>query len=251
MIRTTFFTCCNKKYQEFVPFFISSILKSNIDSAVEVGVEDIKHSDDFQKSIKYLTDLYGDRFILREVKFGNVNINGRSFGSCPNIIRFIEEPTLKNEYIYIGDVDIITLQSNITEIHLDHMNRTGLNYSNIVRPESGDKGWRRMSGLHFAKWYNYYPIGDFENLAKKSMLGHDEVFLYEIISRRNNIIESDKFRPVHGIHISPNRDISGWGVGSWIDKWMIYRNSEEFKILEELTSDEMKDNFKKIDNFKL
>lgn len=250
MIRTTFFTCCNKKYQEFVPFFASSILKNNPDSVVEVGVEDMTHSDNFQSSIKYIKDLYGDRFFLREVKFGNMNINGRSFGTCPNIIRFIEEPILKNEYIYIGDVDIITLENNITDIHLKHMSNTGLNYSNIVRPESGDRGWRRMSGLHFTKWHNYYPIGDFENLAKKSMLGHDEVFLYEVVSRTNNIIESDKFRPVHGIHISPNRDVSGWGVSSWIDKWMIYRNSEEFKILEELTSDEMKDNFKKIDNYK-
>lgn len=250
MIRTTFFTCCNKKYQEFVPFFASSILKNNPDSVVEVGVEDMIHSDNFQSSIKYIKDLYGDRFFLREVKFDIININGKSFRTCPNVIRFIEEPILKSRYIYIGDVDIITLENDITNIHLDHMSKTGLNYSNIIRPIRENEIYKRMTGLHFSKWDNYYPIGDFENLAEKSLLSLDEVFLHEIVSSKNDTIESDIFRPVHGIHISPNRDIHGWGVGKWLDKWMIYRNSEEFKILEKLTSDEIKDNFKKIDNFK-
>jgi hypothetical protein len=258
---TTFFTCCDIKYQDFVPFFISSVLKSNSDSVVEVGVEDIKYSNNFQLSIKYLKDLYGDKFLLREVKFGDRDINEKSFKVCPNVVRFIEEPILKNDYVYISDVDIIILDNNITDIHLNNMRRTGLNYSNILRPNK-----KKLTGLHFSKWDNYYPIGNIDDLA--SILNFDEVFLYYFVGRKNNIIEkiqgkADTFRPVHGIHISPNRTVypsldsfgfvkPGWGIdeNDNFHKWKLYRETEEFKVLESLTSYFMKENFVKIDSFK-
>jgi hypothetical protein len=244
----TIYTCCNGKYKEFIPIFILSSLYFNKDAFIEIGVDSIMDIDKYtSNSLNLISNNYSN-FIIREVDFSNKKINGKEYKPCANIIRFIEEPITKNEYVYISDVDIISLE-DVSKFHIEDMKSSGLGYSNIVRPKNDNSGWRRMTGLHFTKWENYYPIGDIEIYAKKGMLNHDEVFLYEFVKSKNRIDYEKTMRPVHGIHVSPNRDPAGWGIEKWKKKWIKFRNSKDFLELESISSDNMKEIFKKIDNY--
>lgn len=248
-MRTTFFTCCNKKYENFIPIFLHSILYHNYNNSdIEIGVEDLNLDENIIKCINYIKSIYKNKIELRLVNFNGIEIDNKIYNSCPNVIRFIETPIIKNEYVYICDIDIITLQHNIMQIHVDDMLNTGLNYSNIVRPIQNDN--KRMTGLHFTKWNNYYPIPNFDDLVIQNFLNHDEVFLYKLIEKNNIISEENIFRPVHGIHISLNRpDIETWGIKKWNKEWLEYRNSVEFLYLEKLFSNEIRDTIKKIDKY--
>jgi len=161
------------------------------------------------------------------------------------VIRFIETPEIKNKYVYITDVDIITLEKNISAKHIYNMKKLGTKYSNIVRPNLLPK---RLSGLHFTEWDAYYPILDYFEMATRSLLSLDEVFLYEMTARKQQINETSEFRPIHGIHISPNRDPKEWiQTVAWNEAWKNFRLSEEFLFLEQLYSDKMKEVIRIID----
>ena len=70
-----------------------------------------------------------------------------------NSIRFLIEPTIKNEFVFIGDIDIVYLIENYYDNYLiDMFNRTSC-YSNIVRPNTNNS---RLSGVHFSKWNCLY-----------------------------------------------------------------------------------------------
>lgn len=235
-MRTTFFTCCNKKYEDFIPIFLHSILYHNENVDIEIGLEDFNQTKEINDCIQYIRDHYpNSRIEIIKAYFGSRNIENKIYNSCPNVVRFIETPTIKNEFVYICDIDIITLQKNIQQIHVDDMTKNGLNYSNKVRL-SNDPA-KRLTGLHFSKWENYYPIPHYQDLIIKGLLGRDEVFLYELVKKRNKISEETTFRPIHGIHISPNRvDPIEWELKKWKKEWIEYRNSNEFLYLEKLFS---------------
>lgn len=231
------FTCCNGVYKDFIPLFALSNLISSPNHTVEVGVDvdDVSET----KAIQMLMNEYPGRLTIREVEFEK--------GKCPGMIRFITEPLTKSDYVYISDVDIITLDKNITQQHIDNIKLNSLNYSNIVRPKSN-----RLTGLHFTEFDKYYPINDYSHLSH--YFPHDENFLYGLMEERHG--EPNKevtWRPVHGIHVSLNRTIDGkpgWGVKRWMDKWRVFRNLEVFKRLEPLLTDMIKDKINQIDNYK-
>jgi hypothetical protein len=233
-MRTTFFTCVNKKYEDFIPLFIHSILYHNENADIEIGVESTSLSHKMKESIDFIKNKYSNnKIVIREVNFGRYNIDGKFYNIIPNSVRFIETPSIINEYVYIGDIDIVTLQNDVSVIHIEDMRQTGLNYSNIVRPYDNNK-MKRLSGLHFTKWESYYPVPNYNNLAKEGLLNHDEVLLYRLVTMKNDVSESHLFRPVHGIHMSPNRKSDaklGWGLGKWKNEWLSYRESNEFQYL--------------------
>lgn len=249
-MRTTFFTCCDKKYEHFIPIFVHSILYYNDDADIEIGVE---NKDELDKNvtdcISLIREWYKDaNIVIRDAYFGLHKVD-KLWRACPNVVRFIETPTIKNEYVYICDIDIITLDKNITATHVMDMEKTGLNYSNIVRPYT-DENLRRLTGLHFSKWDSYYPIPDFSDLVRQSMLNNDEVFLYNLVKKQNVISEETQFRPVHGIHISANRENpSAWGLRKRKNQWNDYRNSDEFKMIETLLDEKIHNYIIKIDDF--
>ena len=250
-MRTTFFTCCDKKYEKFIPIFLHSILFHNKNVDVEIGVEDLKQDKNIIECINYIKNIYKNKIELRIVNFGGIEIENKLYKSCPNVVRFIETPNIKNDYVYICDIDIITLQNNIMQIHIDDMNKTGLNYSNIVRPTSisDNTDKKRLTGLHFTKWSKYYPIPDFRDLIIKNLLSHDEIFLYKLVQKNNMILEDNHFRPVHGIHMSLNRPVKKWGIKKWKKEWTTYRNSTTFLYIEKLLSEEIVNSIKKIDKY--
>jgi hypothetical protein len=237
------FTCCNGQYTEFIPIFALSHLYHNPDAVVEIGVDSIKDPL-IQAGIDYVNLLYPGRLLVRECQI---------FEKTPHLTRFIETPHLIADNVYISDVDIICLVPDITAIHLADMKLTGLPYSNIVRskPEP-HTGWLRLTGLHFTPWNNYYPIPDLGDLLKSDYHNIDEAFLYQLISLKYPVFNYENdFRPVHGIHVSVNRNpLSkvGWGIDNFREEWKIFRNTVEFLGLEKLTTQYIKNVINIIDD---
>lgn len=221
-------------------------------SVVEIGTDDPY----FQPTIKPLEILkkhFGDRFLIRKVNFDYLEINGKKYTISPNSVRFITTPTFKSEYVYISDVDIITLQKDMTDIHIKNMDKTKLNYSNIVRPlKNTDGEIKRLSGLHFTPYSNYYPIPDISNLCSNGFLSHDEGLLYKIVEKRYpNFNYDESYRPVHGIHVSLNREPNGklgWGMDRWKNEWLEFRNKEIFNEIEKVLPSFLLEKIKIIDN---
>lgn len=241
------FTCCNGIYKDFIPLFVLSNLFHNDNCTVEVGVDNSNYSK-IKESLDILNNSYKDKFMIYDVNFGNQIVNKINCNTIPNTVRFFTTPKIKSKYVYISDVDIITLEKNFSEIHIKNMERTGLPYSNVVRPSSN-----RLTGLHFTPYENYYPIPNYTNLCKKNILYHDEVFLYELVKKRYPNFKLDEtFRPVHGIHVSLNRNPTGninWGMPSWGPKWSEFRSSETFLSIEPTLTEMIRDKIKIIDEF--
>lgn len=231
------FTCCNYKYSDFSPMFILSNLYHIKNSFVEVCI-DSKDSELLKLIPNSLYELYPNRFLVRLIDSNNFGV--------PGITRFITTPQVKKDYIYISDIDIINMTNNICEIHLNIMNDEELPYSNMVRENS-----MRLTGLHFSPWHNYYPIQDYDDI--RDYANQDEEFLYQLMKKRfPTLINNNKKRPVHGIHMSPNRDPHStkihWGISDvWKDTWIQFRNSKEFSLVYPSLSDRLKTNIKIID----
>ena len=252
MFDINFFTCCNNEYCNFIPLFIFSNLYNIPNSHVEIGYDNWDVLND--ESINILKEMYPNRFLLRNVKFNPITIKDKKFNSIPNTIRFITEPLVKTKYVYISDIDILTLDKNILNIHLKNMENHNLKYSNIVRPRHGNfASLKRLSGLHFTPYENYYPIPEYLDLCELGYLNHDEAFLYEIVKKRYSDFNEDlTFRPVHGIHISPNREPNGkmnWGMDKWKNEWLVLRETPEFLKIEKYFLEYLKNKIKIIDNY--
>ena len=238
MNKINFFTCCNKIYNNFIPLFILSNLYHNKDSFVEIGTDD-KNFEPTSKALEVLERYYGNKFLIREVNFNHIEHEGKKYKMIPNSVRFINEPAMKTEYVYISDVDIITLQNDICDIHINNMKKTGLPYSNIVRPlKNTENEIKRLSGLHFSPYTNYYPIPNISDLYHTGVLNHDEGLLFKIVEKKYPMFKYDEsYRPVHGIHISLNREPIGklgWGMDSWKKQWLEFRNQNIFNDVEEV-----------------
>ena len=130
------FTCCDGIYKDFIPLFIMSNLYHNDKAFVEIGV-DVDNYDKIKDSIDLLKLKFQKKFLVRKID-QDFNIYQKKFKLIPNTVRFFITPKIKTKYVYISDVDIINLQTDFQKIHVENMIKTGLPYSNIVRP-SGNR----------------------------------------------------------------------------------------------------------------
>ena len=243
---TTFFTCCDKKYECFIPIFLHSTLYHN-DVDAEICVESAeKINGNIKKSISIIRGMYPKQKIkIREGNFGSVVVGKKAYKIIPNVVRFLETPETINQYVYITDIDIICMQKDIPEIHIKNMEKSELGYDNIIRP-----GSERLTGLHFTKWGSYYPIPNYKELVLGGMLNHDEVFLYHLVKKKNPLPVELTDRPVHGIHASLNREKEeGWGIKRWKKEWIEYRGKQEFKNLMQYADLQIVEIVKKIDDY--
>ena len=179
---TLFLTSADTKYEIFVPLYIFFALTHNEDALVEIFLCDV---DAFKKknleSLRVLNDLFPNKFLFTEVNFLNYS---------PNVVRFIHEPDLKDEcdYVYIGDIDILIMDSDIEKQHKKNMLEHKIPFSNIIRPpEVTERDKFRLSGLHFAPMSSQYPLPDISDLdlsSENTTRGSDENILYEIMKRK-------------------------------------------------------------------
>ena len=97
----TVFTCCNGLYKSFIPLFISSLLHNEESDVVcEVGVDEV--TEEIRELVEVLGGLYGGRFLVRRVDF--------SSGVAAGSVRYLNEPRMKSEWVYVTDVDMIFLE---------------------------------------------------------------------------------------------------------------------------------------------
>lgn len=239
----------------FIPLYCASILYSNENIDIEIGVSCDKLSEDIEKSLEILRKLYPfsqikiDYSLFEEVKNKAILNDGRK--CIFNTVRFLTEPTIKNEYVYISDIDIIMLDKDFINCHLDDMTKNHRNYSNIVR-----KNTKRMSGLHFTKWNALYPLTVPSNI---NLLKNDEEILHDLVRTKNTIDLETTFRPVHGIHMSLNRpDVFGGQIVGWITRrdeykkeWEDFSKTIMYKMIFPHFCEEIKELIKKLEkNYK-
>ncbi|MFM2010397.1 MAG: hypothetical protein RLZZ479_788 [Bacteroidota bacterium] len=249
------YTCCNKSYNNFIPLFVFSHLYHNPTAFIEIGYDD-ELSEETQKAISYISKIFPNRFLINKIEVGVIIHKKNKITCVPNLSRFIIEPTVKSKYIYISDIDIICLQKDLLSLHVKDMEKTGLPYSNIVRKVADEnQQYRRLTGLHFSLWDNYYPLPPYADLIEKRLHNHDEVFLYELVKKRFSYFDyENEYRPVHGIHISLNREPIGkinWGITEWADEWVIFRNTSEFKEFEKYLGQFLIEKINTIDKYAL
>lgn len=225
-----FFTSCTGPYKMFVYPYISSILINVPNSFVEIIVDDLSF---FKKDdITKLKDIFNNRFLIRnyrsELKGWERNILSNL---QTNAIRFLELPTIECDSTYIGDIDMIILDSDIEDNHIKHCNILNLPYSNVKRI-----GQNRLSGLHFVKTKEYYNkitkeylnnlVSDINNGSIP--FNSDECLLFDMMSSTFGVPTKEQFgehskpdelsyvyRPVHGFHTSLNRvplNTVGWEI---------------------------------------
>lgn len=189
-----FFTCATGIYQNFVIPYIFFASKYNKSASFEILVDD---ADSFIETNKRSL-----RFFSKD----DIAVNIRTLPRIPvkpkmqNSYRFIIEPVLEAEYVYIGDIDIMILE-DIYPFH-SHVFDKDLPYSNIIR-----KGKKKLTGLHFAKYNEQYPLPEINDLV--GSIENDEELLYRIMERKKMIYSEEKYefivRYQHGIHMSFNR----------------------------------------------
>jgi len=181
-VRTTIFSACNRNYEAFIVPYAAAALHHNADVAVEICVEDpARFRQENQGSAEVLDRAFPDRWLVRTGNFS---------GTIPNSVRFLEQPQLRADYTYIGDIDILILDNDLTQAHLTHMAETGLPYSNILRPQG-----ERLTGLHFTRTDAHYPISLPPDVDLK---WKDEHLLYRLVQAKGLPLPAptDKFRPI-------------------------------------------------------
>lgn len=205
------YTCANNGYEDFAPLLIGSALWAGGKNFVEFGVPDLARFQELHADeMEILSQYFPGRFLVNEVEFPT--------GLSPNSVRLLTHPKTWRTYTYIMDADFIFLDRDFPKKQLEHMRKTGLPYSNSLRPL--DK--RRLTGLHFTRTSARYPLPE----VKMANFGMDEHLLAEQISASGHPFPVDSFRPMPGIHVSVNREIRprdgkpGWGtISPWFEAY--------------------------------
>ena len=231
--RITVFANADNSYIKYIPLFCASLLycdKRNR-TDIEIAIDLNKLPKNIEKALQYLKNIYPQSII--NIRYNAYKLldkvalfNGKKVR--PNSIRFLIEPKIKNEYIFIGDIDIIYLIENYYDNYLMSMFNRASCYSNVVRSYNSS----HLSGIHFSKWYCFYPI----LLPKKiNLMINDEHLLSIRLKQLGVIIDyKTKYRPIFGIHMSVNKPSIKKGYYHWdaLGKkklWEKFKNTVVFK----------------------
>ena len=234
--RITAFINADGIYCSFIPLFCASILycdKRNR-TDIEIVTDLSAFPENIEKSLKFLRTI----FIYSKIKIRyNMYKTGKKTTFLNNkkitreSIRWLIEPEIKNEYIFIGDIDIIYLKENYYDNYLmDMFNRTSC-YSNIVRNNS-----HNMGGVHFSKYYCLYPI-----LLSKDvnlMMYNEELLFTRLKELHVEIDFKTTYRPIFGVHMSVNRKFVEdkennitWEAAGKKYLWKKFTNTEIYKYI--------------------
>ncbi len=211
-------------FQDYIPIFIYSVLKSYPNYTVIVYVVG-RLKNHLIKSIDLLKSI--GTFIIKEnaiskildLKISSDNefkiekdyLDKKLTSKLERYLRWIiiDEDLMTFKYIYFGDIDIFIVPEKLSllEQHKNHMTKTNLCYSNKLRDAT--QKFDRLTGLHFIKTKEYFEktrnvIEKYQNMIKNRNLNidNDEKLLYKIIfeSDLEMISRNEDFRPNHGIH---------------------------------------------------
>lgn len=220
-----FFTTATAGYEHFVLPYIFSILHHVPDSFVEIAVDNAdKFNEIYYEKLRVLY-FYGYRnFLIRQID----DFKDRVFTN--NTKRFLMAPERRADVYYIGDVDIFIFDDCIEQFHKLQMMRNSVCYSNVVRP-----GTDRLTGLHACTDEWYFKTTYLRNTLLTDF-GNDEKGLYDLamVFGKPEFFTRGNIRPVHGLHLSPNRTIDSevnWNVSEYGDKMRSLENSELWRMV--------------------
>ena len=218
-----FFTVATGRWKMFILPYIFSVLYFNKDAFVEVLT---RFEDVFTEGIVPLAEMFNYNFKIRELPAIDP---ARKLPDAA--LRFVLEPQIKCEYTYIGDVDILVLQSGISKYHEDIMAEANSCYSNIVRPNNV----RRFTGLHVVKSQPYYDATRELRDTISIKHGNDEMLLYEIVEKciGDPLLYTNEKICEHGFHLSLMREPKIDPANPMKPAWSI-RNTEYQKTYFEL-----------------
>jgi hypothetical protein len=226
-------------YEDFLIPFTFFALINNDNSYVEIIVLNKKKFIlNYKSEIETLKKI-NNNFLIREPQYKlNNHIN--------NTYRFFEKPTINSSYTYICDIDVMILDNILPKFKKNWTNN--LCYNNIIRNYNCSKKDMRLTGCHLVETKKYYTTNflkiqeKYYNLNKRI---NDEVILKNMCEKIHGLPDSNfKFRPIYGIHFSPNRGnnkkISLITYKSYKDKFnkLInnYPNISNFKIFKNLVN---------------
>lgn len=189
----------NVNYEDFLIPYTFFCLLFNTNSHVEIIVLD---PDEFNK--KYSKEIdsikkINSNFLIRKPQYElNRHIN--------NTYRFFEVPTIESKYTYICDIDIMILEELLPK-YLNTWPKK-LPYHNIIR-----KNTNRLTGVIMVKTDEYYTDSFKKSQQKYYNIDYnhnsDEITLYKMCNDSHGLPDTTfKYRPVLGIHFSPNRGIN-------------------------------------------
>ena len=216
-------TVCDKPYYDFILPFFHSTLKMNEGATAEVVLDDESAwRKNFTKQIEFLDKYYKGRWTVRNNRKEYYRPNQKHKHSSATF-RFLEVPSVKREYTYIADIDILFTSPNVYDYEKTAFSKHNFNFNNFLR-----KGEKRFTGCYCVKSKEYYNnmipiINDYfkdPRPYRKNGWG-DETVLYSMLRSAMPcptstvlIVDGIHMRKIHGIHVSPNRKIDGmpgWG----------------------------------------
>jgi hypothetical protein len=249
--RILVYTCCDEVYSHYIPIFCNTILRADKLKVVdiEIGINLNKLNDNEEKAMQFLRKKYYYSKIKINYNFFIKNKTGTYYKNIKvrtNSVRFISQPSIKNKYVYITDVDMFIFVDNFYLELIDDMIKRRTNYSNLVRPNS-----HFLTGLHFTLYDAYYPIP-----KQKIYNINDEILLHNIVKSKGNLIDyKTQYRPYFGIHASPHRanvglvGTVGWFAEQFKFKWIKYCKSNDFKFIYPLLNIFTKKKIKMLNEF--
>ncbi|MFM5248157.1 hypothetical protein, partial [Aeromonas caviae] len=177
------YTYTDEKYSIFAVPYVFFALKHNPSACVEICFDNLLDFLDKNKNaLAVLEKEFPGKYHFRQATIS------KSSGVIPNTIRFIDPPELKSEYLYIGDIDLLIFD-DIMKVHTELMNDSGLSYSNIIRKNTVLTNTPRLSGLHFCRFDDYFPLPDLSDIDLTT--ANDEFVLYEIMRRKGVKLSTD------------------------------------------------------------
>ncbi len=192
-------------YERMLVPFAYFALANHPNGFVEMVVVDSdKFGDTYRSELEHLRHLY-PQFLVRQMQ------NKPNGKNRPNTYRFLEVPETAATYTYIMDVDVMLLEDVVAPYEKLWPSTPHIN--NVVRP-----GTRRLSGMHMVRSELYFT-DKLRQLQQRiyhcprQTHTNDEEVLYLMVHSCHTLPpRSFQWRPVLGIHFSPNRG-PGKGMG--------------------------------------
>ncbi|QDI92863.1 hypothetical protein EPH95_18205 [Salicibibacter halophilus] len=195
-------------YTKYIPYYIYSILTSYPDYYVKIFTN-TRLSKQENTCLQLIREQLSTNFEVKENYFTNRNVKRTVENKVKRfLLPYHEFQAFEN--VYVGDVDFLIVKESpsLLEGHVAHCQKTGLPYSNQVRPNS-----KRLTGLHFFNVKPYYQkmgetLAYYRNNPERitedfQSLKRDEEMLYQLIEQQIGFdgLDAYHYRPHHGFHL--------------------------------------------------
>lgn len=206
-MRLCFTTIAFDWYQDLIPIYIYSILRSFPQHYVKIFAKD-----KLTGTINNCLDIIRKESDAFEVVSEFDDLDDYRLPLTANRFVLTREYFQEFDYIYIGDIDFIIFnqfEDNFYDTYLAHCQTTGLPFSNSWQTFDN----QRMTGLHFIVKNRYFDAMDeqiniMKNPAhpfrqKQASYSFDEEMLYFMLSQKFDVdrLLDGYYRPLHGVHL--------------------------------------------------